>query len=504
VLVAVSAMSASPAPAQVPGDTTPPSAAPAPTLPTTTTADPARRAALEGEIAALENQLSDLEGAIPQKEAGVQQAEQTVADFDALLVTNQAAIDANVAAHVAPEEARKELVLTLYIGGSTELRSFSDFARNGEFSNDSLRVEELFAAAEEGARARLAELDAEAEGLAVERQGLQAQREQAAVNAEAARNDLVATRALRDETETQLERARADLKSLLALSARAPLSGAADYPIRPAIGVKIDNSFDARPQTGLTKADIVYDIIVEGGITRFLAMFQSQDASRIGPVRSARTSDISIMAGYNRPIFAYSGGNDGVLAAVRVSPMVSLTEASAPRAFVRDEGRFAPQNLYTSTEALYGAAPGDAGVPNPQLVFRPPGEASVLGRPASSVTINIGFETVTYQWNGSSWDRFTNGDPTEDTTAGQVSPQNVIVQFINYGVSPADTQSPDALTVGQGVAWVLTDGKVIEARWARGIATSPVQFLDAANQQVPMTPGQTWIEMPQPGSASVS
>jgi hypothetical protein len=249
---------------------------------------------------------------------------------------------------------------------------------------------------------------------------------------------------------------------------------------------------------------VVYDIIVEGGITRFLAMYQSQDAARIGPVRSARTSDISIMSGYNRPVFAYSGGNDGVLAAVRVAPMISLTEASSPRAFVRDEGRLAPQNLYTSTSALYSAGSAEAGVPIPQFTFRPAGEPSAQGRPVSVVEVNIGFETVRYEWDGTGWKRFTNGRPTEDTAAGQVAPANVIVQFTNYTTSPADAQSPDALTVGEGAAWVLTDGKVIEARWARSSGTFPVQYLDASNTQIPLTPGQTWVELPQPGNAALA
>ncbi|MGE0726771.1 MAG: DUF3048 domain-containing protein [Acidimicrobiia bacterium] len=484
--------------------TAPPSTAPPTTTPlTTTTVDRAARAELEGRINALENQLRDLDGAIPQQQAALEAAQQAVLDADARITANATAIETNIEARVLPEAARVELVLSLYTGGPSELRSFTDFVRNGTLSNESLRRDRLFQAAEEGARNELARLDAEREQLEAEKVALAAEKQQAEANVVALQAELDAAVALREETITELDRARAELKSLLALAQRSPLTGARDYPIRPAIGVKIDNSIDARPQTGLTKADVVYDIIVEGGITRFLAMFQSQDAARIGPVRSARTSDISIMAGYNQPVFAYSGGNDGVLAAVRVAPMISLTEASAPRAFVRDESRFAPYNLYSSTSALYAAGGADAGVPISQFVFRQPGEPAAQGRPVGGVTVNIGFEQVSYTWNGSSWDRDTNGVPTEDTTAGNVSPQNVIVMFTNYAVSPADAQSPDAQTVGQGTAWVLTDGKVIEARWARSIATTPIQYLDANNVQIPLTPGQTWVEMPRPGGGAL-
>ena len=497
VLVLAAATIASPAAAQ--NDPNSPNLAPA----AQTTVAPADRGALEAQVNALENQLDDLDGAIPQKQALVDQHRAELDDLDAQLQANQQALDDVVEARVAPARARTEIIISLYIEGPSDQRTFTEFVRSGQMSNDSLRRDRLFEAAEEYTRTRLAELDAQAEALRTERDALQARRVDTAAALDAAAADLDAAVALREETVNKLDEARAALKSLLALSNRAPLTGASDYPLRPAIGIKIDNSDEARPQTGLTKADIVYDIIVEGGITRFLAMFQSQDASRIGPVRSARTSDISIMAAYNNPIFAFSGGNDGVLAAVRVAPVTSLTESSAPRAFVRDEGRLAPHNLFTSTSGLYGAAGSAGGIPNSQFVFRKAGEPSAVGRPVGGVTVNIGFESVTYRWNGTGWDRATGGVPTEDTTAGTVAPQNVVVQFTNYATSPADAESPDALTVGQGDAWIFTDGKVIEGRWARGIATSPVQYLDAAGNQIALTPGQTWVELPRPGSATI-
>ncbi len=484
-------------------DTTAGTANPAPTS-TTAAVDRARRQALEQEVGALENQLVDLKAAIPEQQALVEQAGANIEQIDQELVDNQAQGEALTTARLGPEAARQELALTLYIHGPSNQRAMTDFIRTGQLSSDSLRRNSLFEAAEEGARLRLADLAAQARALNQARDQLQAHRAEAVTAEAAAMAQLAETERFRDQSLAALDRARTELKGVLALAVRSPLSGAVDYPLRPAIGVKIDNSSEARPQTGLTKADIVYDIIVEGGITRLLVVFQSTDAARIGPVRSARTSDISIMAGFNMPIFAYSGGNDGVLAAVREAPMISMTESSQPAAFVRDEGRFAPHNLYTSTAGLYRAGGEEAGVPKAQFQFRDPGEPSALGRAASAVSVNIGFESVTYSWNGASWDRATNGVPTADTTAGQVSPQNVIVQFTNYSASPADASSPDALTVGSGDVWILTDGKIIEGRWARSSATTPVQYLDANNNQIPLSPGQTWVELPRPGGAAVS
>jgi len=468
-----------------------------------TTIDPTSRRGLEDRVSALTAQLAGDDRAVAALEATLAattaEAERAAAD----LVTNQRALDDLAAARTAPAAVRAELALARYIGGDPETTTFADFVRTGDLSVDALRRDRLFATAEAQVAERLAAIDADIERLRTARTELQAVRSQAVAGIDNARTDLTAAKARRNETAAALAAVEADLKGLLARSARAPLRGTTDFPARPAIGIKIDNNAVARPQTGLNGADVVYDIIVEGGITRFLAMFQANDVPRIGPVRSARTSDISIMSAFNNPIFAFSGGNDGVLDAVAVAPVVSVTESSGRSAFERDPSRYAPFNLYTSTAGLYTAARGEPGVPNTQFTFRAEGEASVTGRPVRGVSIDIGFETVTYTWNGTGWDRATNGEPTIDTASGVVSPRNVIVQFTTYTTSPADASSPDALTVGQGKAWVLTDGKIVEGRWARGVATAPLQYLDAGNAPIALTPGQTWVELPRPGNATV-
>lgn len=481
------------------GDSQPPATS------TTVRFDPNRPKELEAQVGSLETQLGDLDASIPVKQARAVQLQQAIADIDGKLADNQSQAEQVEADRELPAAARRELALKLYTQGPAEYRLVADFVRTGRLTADSMRGTTLFEAAEEAARQRLAELTAQAAQLAADAQKLQATREDTVAAGAGLQAEIEADLVTRDKVIRDIETSRTELKDALLLARKAPLSGTFDYPIRPAIGVKIDNSIDARPQTGLTKADVVYDIIVEGGITRLLAVFHSQDATRIGPVRSARTSDISIMAALNQPIFAYSGGNSGVLDAVEQSPMISLTESSARSAFVRDEGRYAPHNLYTSTAGLYrDAEDQEPGVPDAQFQFRFPGEASTLGRPAGGVAVSIGIENVSYAWNGSSWDRATGGRPTEDTTAGQVSPQNVIVMFTNYAASPADASSPDARTVGSGDAWIFTDGKVIEARWARGTATSAIQYVDAQNNQIPLTPGQTWVELPRPGGATIT
>ncbi len=472
---------------------------------TTTRPDPNRPKELEAQVRALEQQLGDLDASIPVKQARAEQLKVDIDEFDTTLADLEDEMNQVEADRVGPTVARRELALALYTQGPADYKLASSFIRTGTLTADAMRSTILFEMAEEAASQRLAELAEQGAQLATDAEKLRASKEETIAGEAALQAEIAADLGTRDQVIRDIEASRTELKDALLLARKAPLSGTFDYPIRPAIGVKIDNSIDARPQTGLTKADVVYDIIVEGGITRLLAVFHSQDATRIGPVRSARTSDISIMAALNQPIFAYSGGNSGVLAAVEEAPMISLTESSARTAFVRDEGRFAPHNLYTSTAALYRDAEDlEPGVPESQFQFRFPGEASTLGRSAAGVAVSIGIENVSYSWNGSSWDRSTGGRPTEDTTAGQVSPQNVIVMFTNYTTSPADASSPDARTVGSGDAWIFTDGKVIEARWVRGTATAAIQYVDADNQQIPLTAGQTWVELPRPGGATIT
>ena len=123
---------------------------------------------------------------------------------------------------------------------------------------------------------------------------------------------------------------------------------------RPVLAVKVENTDEAYPLAGLERADVIYEEPVEGSITRFAALFQCRDAAKVGPVRSARTTDPRILVQYSdEPLLAYSGANPTVAAALEKAGVVSLTETSANEAFVRDESRSAPHNLFASTKKLY-------------------------------------------------------------------------------------------------------------------------------------------------------
>jgi len=278
-----------------------------------------------------------------------------------------------------------------------------------------------------------------------------------------------------------------------------------DDPNRPALAVKIDNVPAARPQSGINQADIVFVEEVEGGLTRLAAVFHSTGAKVVGPVRSMRTGDLDLLGQFNSPLFANSGGNRITRAALADSTLNDVGASSKPEGYYRDNSRNAPHNLYTNAFNLWTiGADLDTSTPSPIFTFRKPGEAiHTTATPTAGVTINYPRSRVEYSWNGTGWDRTQDGSPTVDTTGKRTSPTTVIVQFVEYGVSAADAESPEAKSIGVGTAWVLTDGHVIKAIWRRPELANQTEYVDSDGRPIAILPGRTWIELPRPEGASL-
>lgn len=277
---------------------------------------------------------------------------------------------------------------------------------------------------------------------------------------------------------------------------------------RVALVVKIDNAPQGRPQSGLNEADIVYVVMVEGGVTRLGAVYQSTDADPVGPVRSARSTDIGFLSALNRPLFAYAGTNADTQKAVSSAP---LTDLSSGPGYRRDPKRKAPYNLFSSTAALFARAPKDAGAPPPQFTYRPANTplASAGAAPAARAHVQYKRNITTdidYEWNGSGWARKQNGTPHVDAAGTQVAPANVVIQFVTYKdsglVDRSNTGVPEGQLVGEGEAWVLSDGKIVKGKWAKANLTDITKFTDAAGAPIPLTPGRTWVELAVPGKAT--
>jgi len=270
--------------------------------------------------------------------------------------------------------------------------------------------------------------------------------------------------------------------------------------------VKIDNHANARPQWGLNAADIVYEEIVEGNITRFAAVFHSTPADPVGPVRSARTSDFDILNALNTPLFANSGGNPTVLRLLRSVDSVNANVNALPNLFFRERTRRAPHDLMTSTADLLEAKSDQGGVPPVLFEYRRNGEdLPDSATPIAGVDIAYGGHNVSFDWDAEleGWARTQNGSPHVDADGVRVAPKNVVVQFISYGRSRADAASPHALLIGDGSAWFLVDGNLMEGRWSRGSADEVTSFTLDDGTAVKLDPGTTWIALPRIDQAEI-
>lgn len=288
---------------------------------------------------------------------------------------------------------------------------------------------------------------------------------------------------------------------------------------QPVVAVKVDNSPESRPHAGINSADIVYELNVEG-ITRFMELFHSQSPDRVGPVRSARSSDIDLFGNLNRPLLLWSGGNPGVTAAVLGAQdngiLIDLGHGSgAGREYYRDGtgGKFAPHDLFTNiTKIRADFSPPDVRVPLPMFDYRKSGEAisaAAVDAPGMILDFGLGVR-VEYVWDAerAGWDRFQvdQQHPRDrsafvDETGTQIAPQNVVILFLQYGQDEVDGRSPKAYSVGEGDGVVLTEGKAINVHWRRAERSEAWNLTDAATGgPVPLTPGRTWVALPQQGA----
>jgi hypothetical protein len=290
-------------------------------------------------------------------------------------------------------------------------------------------------------------------------------------------------------------------------AAVAPLTGLPDpggaASKRCAVTVKIDNTHAGHPKYGVDLADVVYEEVVESGITRLAAIFNSHDPDRVGPVRSVRKTDQSLVWPIGG-VFAYSGGAQYAIDSINTAPVVQLDENRAGALMFRDHSRRAPYNLYAHVNFMYGKC-GKPVPPPPLFTYRAKG-AAVAGSPAA--TVRVGFLgdpsfAVTWSWDATSgtWKRSIFGEPENVATGTQLAPKNVVVMFVSYvgGDAQHSNIGAEAVLTGHGTAVVFTAGKQILGTWSRPDKSRPAQLLDAAGKVIALTPGQTWVELPETG-----
>ncbi len=276
-------------------------------------------------------------------------------------------------------------------------------------------------------------------------------------------------------------------------------------PQRPALAVKVENLPAARPQYGLSEADIVFEEPVEGGITRFIVVYQCHDASRIEPIRSGRIIDPEIVRQLGaHPLFAYAGAIDPATAAIDSSPLIDVGIYRAPAsAYWRDPSRYAPHNLVSSTAVLYAVGRHEhaSSMPPPPLFSYGPLPATAV--PAARVHIAYPYSDLTWTWqpkNGN-WARsYADTGIATQGEGGQVTATNVVVlQVVMYPSpfveDPTGAHENLLRLTGSGAAEVFRNGALIRGTWVRPSLAQTTRLLDVHNHPITLSPGTTWVEL---------
>ncbi len=277
-------------------------------------------------------------------------------------------------------------------------------------------------------------------------------------------------------------------------------------PDRPVLAVKVENTPDAQPLAGLQGADIVYEEVVEGGITRFVVLFHCGEADRIGPVRSIRSTDPAILAPFSEhPLLAFSGGSKGVRAIVDDAGMAAMDEDSATKAFIRDDSRIVPHNLFTSTKPLWGKGRKLAkDEPAPASPFSYNDEVPTPSKKARSATVVFsGLATAEWRWAKGHWVRYLEGSPMMLESGGPITADNVVIQVVKTTESDfhdvTGYPSPEVDLIGSGKAWVLRDGKLIVGKWERSDESGFTTFRTKSGDEITLKPGTTFVELAPKG-----
>jgi hypothetical protein len=287
---------------------------------------------------------------------------------------------------------------------------------------------------------------------------------------------------------------------------RAPLSGRLVSPElakRNPVAVVIENSPEARPQSGLNGASLVYETFAEGGITRFLVFFQENEPQEIGPVRSARAYFVKWAKSYNA-LFAHVGGSSEAISLIDTLKVYDLNQFYFGSYFWRDAKRYAPHNVYTTLAKLYEAAK-TKGYPTssdtiPALQFKDDAKEEERATDFSfSVNFNAAFApTYAYSRKDNLFYRSMPGQKQTDRVTGeQITAKNVVVAFsdFSYGTTSTGEQSTKIRVSGSGNITYFIDGVRKNGTWRANTETTPMRFYDQSGSELKLNAGTTWIEV---------
>lgn len=271
----------------------------------------------------------------------------------------------------------------------------------------------------------------------------------------------------------------------------------------PVLAVKIDDTVSARPQIGIDKADVVYIEQVEGGLTRLAAIYSSEIPTRIGPIRSARISDIDILAQYGKVVFAYSGAQSKMLPVIAAANLNDYgAQRQSPTIYTRDELRRSPVDMVLRADLLMEKVRGDGR----EIATSKSVGWSFGDLPSGGIAITgakMSWPAATYEvtWSAleSRWLISNNGVANLSDTGVQHGPSTFLIQIVEILPSEYGDKfggvTPFSKTIGTGNGYVLRDGQYFPAIWSRVDELSGTQWRTATGEEIPLARGQVWIAL---------
>jgi hypothetical protein len=272
-------------------------------------------------------------------------------------------------------------------------------------------------------------------------------------------------------------------------------------------GVMIENSPDARPQSGIKNSGVVFEAIAEAGITRFLVLYQQEKPQLIGPVRSLRLYDIDWFSPFDASI-AHVGGSAAALSEVRDGNYRDLDQFFNGDSYWRASDRYSPHNVYTSFARL-DALNSAKGYTTSTFT----GFSRIDGKPvakpdATSININISSSlynsSYIYDAKTNTYARSQDGAPHTDREDGQITPNVVVAIRVDETTEMQDGYREVITTSGSGNATIFQNGTAIPATWHKADSESQIYFTDSTGKDIPLVRGQTWIAAVPNGEGSVS
>lgn len=265
---------------------------------------------------------------------------------------------------------------------------------------------------------------------------------------------------------------------------------------QPVTGIMVENSPDARPQSGLKNSGIVFEAIAEGGITRFLVLYQQEKPQLIGPVRSLRLYDVDWAAAFDCSI-GHVGGSAAALSEVRNGNYRDIDQFFNSSYYWRASDRYAPHNVYTSFEKI-DALNNAKGYTTSNFTGFSRKDGKAIETPdATNINITISSypynSTYIYDQSTNIYARSQGGEAHLDRESGQITPSVIVAMRVNENTVLEDGYRENITTIGSGSAVIFQNGSAIDATWHKDSKTAQITFTDTSGNDIPLVRGQTWV-----------